>query len=189
MTIAPSTRTLPVVLLAVDYVEATDNSAHGYTPYSGGIWEIKSGGPQAKERGPDPTRSRERQETPCRNDLLHDRSQTAVRATGTCSRPAGVTEARIDGLEYPVLVLALDIGSLTLERPSTLSMEGMGARMPISLPPPQPNYAEARQAEQAQKAYRAQQEARRREEEEKRKRELIAESRRRASETAQRKKP
>lgn len=35
---------LEQVLLAVDYVEATDNSAHGYTPYRGGIWEIKSGG-------------------------------------------------------------------------------------------------------------------------------------------------
>lgn len=35
---------LEQVLLALDYAEATDNSAHGYTPYRGGIWEIKSGG-------------------------------------------------------------------------------------------------------------------------------------------------
>lgn len=35
---------LEQVLLAVDYVAATDNSARGYTPYSGRIWEIKSGG-------------------------------------------------------------------------------------------------------------------------------------------------
>lgn len=35
---------LEQVIIAADYVAATDNSAHGYTAYRGGIWEIKSGG-------------------------------------------------------------------------------------------------------------------------------------------------
>jgi len=41
---ATRSRELEQVFLAAEYVEATDNSAHGYTQYSSGIWEIKSGG-------------------------------------------------------------------------------------------------------------------------------------------------
>lgn len=35
---------LEQVLLALEYVETTDRSSHGYTAYRGGIWEVRSGG-------------------------------------------------------------------------------------------------------------------------------------------------
>ncbi len=35
---------LEQVLLALEYVEATDRSAPGFTVYRGGIWEVSSGG-------------------------------------------------------------------------------------------------------------------------------------------------
>ena len=35
---------LEQVLLALEYVETTDRSTHGYTHYRGGIWEVSSGG-------------------------------------------------------------------------------------------------------------------------------------------------
>ena len=57
--------------------------------------------------------------------------------------------------------------------------------MATATPPPDPNVAIVRQAEEAEKARKVQEQARRKEEEAERARQLVAEARRRASQTSQ----